>query len=194
MANLSPRTMDTTTRSVTIQPVVQFDPEAPIIVEVPEGSTPESEFSRRRTALSGHRTGLSEHRTDLSQHRTQLSEHRTTLSTLRSHLSNERTHLSYLRTAIALVGFGITLNRFAIFLIQNAAPGVGQPALRDTKSVGLGMVVLGFVLLAWSLFRFHRTSRDIEARRYHTDWRAVWIASGVFLVLGVATTLWLFLS
>jgi len=181
--------MDTPTRSVTIQPVIHFDPEAPLVVEVPAGSTPESEFSRRRTALSGHRTGLSEHRT-------QLSEHRTTLSTLRSHLSNERTHLSYLRTAISLVGFGITLNRFAIYLIQNeriAAVG-GQSALRDTKWVGLGMVVLGFTLLAWSLFRFHRTSRDIEKRRYHTDWRAVWVVSGTFLLLGIATTLWLFLS
>jgi putative membrane protein len=187
--------MDTPSRSVTIQPVIHFDPEAPILVEVPEGSTPESEFSRRRTAFSGHRTGLSEHRTELSQHRTQLSEHRTTLSTLRSHLSNERTHLSYLRTAIALVGFGITLNRFAIYLIQNEhIAGGGQPALRDTKSVGLGMVVLGFALLAWSLFRFHRTSRDIETRHYHTDWRAVWAVSGVFLLLGIATTLWLFLS
>lgn len=175
--------MDNPTRSVTIQPVTRFDAEAPIIVEVPEGSTPESEFSRRRTALSGHRTGL--------------SEHRTTLSTLRSHLSNERTHLSYLRTAISLVGFGITLNRFAIYLIQNervGALGGRQPALHDTKSVGLGMVVLGFALLAWSLFRFHRTSRDIEAHRYHTDWRAVWAVSGVFLLLGIATTLWLFLS
>jgi inner membrane protein YidH len=190
------RTMDTTPRSVTIQPVIHFDAKAPIVVDVPADSTPESEFSRRRTALSGHRTGLSEHRTALSEHRTALSENRTTLSTLRSHLSNERTHLSYLRTAISLVGFGITLNRFAIYLIQNerlAALGGGKSALRDTKSIGLGMVVLGFSLLAWSLFRFYRTSRDIEARRYHTDWRAVWVMSGLFLALGVVTTLWLFL-
>ena len=181
--------MDTTTRSVTIEPVLQFDAEAPQVIDVPAGSTPESEFSRRRTALSGHRTGLSEHRTE-------LSEHRTTLSTLRSHLANERTHLAYLRTAISLVGFGITLNRFAIYLIQNqrlVESGGGQ-ALRDTKSVGLGMVVLGFALLAWALFRFHRTSRDIEAHRYHTDWRAVWAMSGIFLLLGIVTTVWLFLS
>jgi len=182
--------MDTTTRSVSIQPVIHFDPEAPMVIDVPEGSTPESEFSRRRTALSGHRTGLSEHRT-------QLSEHRTTLSSLRSHLANERTHLSYLRTSISLVGFGITLNRFAIYLIQNehlAELAGGQSALRDTKHVGLGMVVLGFALLAWALFRFHRTSRDIEEHRYHTDWRAVWAVSGVFLLLGIATTFWLFLN
>ncbi len=176
-------------RTVTISPVSHFDGDAPIVVDVPEGSTPESEFSKRRTALSGHRTGLSEHRT-------QLSEHRTTLSTLRSHLSNERTHLSYLRTAISLVGFGITLNRFAIYLIQNdrVVPRAGLAPLHETKWVGLGMVIVGFALLAWALYRFHRTSIDIEQRRYHTDWRAVLVVTGVFLVLGIATTLWLFLG
>ena len=177
--------------------MVHFDPDAPLVIDVPEGSTSESECSKRRTALSGHRTGLSEHRTQLSQNRTALSEHRTTLSTLRSHLSNERTHLSYLRTAIALVGFGITLNRFAIYLIQSErlpALGAGQPALHETKGVGLGMVVLGFALIGWALFRFHRTSRDIELRRYHTDWRAVWVVSALFLVAGAVTTVWLFVS
>lgn len=49
-------------------------------------------------------------------------------------------------------------------------------------------------LLAWAIFRFHRTSRDIELRRYHTDWRAVLIVSAVFLILGIATTFWLFLG
>lgn len=177
-------------RKITIEPVTGFDPDAPTVVDVPEGSTPESEFSKRRTALSTHRTGLSEHRTE-------LSENRTTLSTLRSHLSNERTHLSYLRTAIALIGFGITLNRFAIYLIQNQAPDAplrGATGLQDTKWVGLGMVVLGFAVLVWATFRFHRTSRDIELRRYHTDWRAVLTASLLFLLLGAVTTLWLFLA
>jgi inner membrane protein YidH len=176
--------------TVSIPPVTEFRPDVPQVIEVPPGSTPESEFSKRRTALSGRRTGLSVERTD-------LSHQRTALSTLRSHLSNERTHLSYVRTAIALVGFGITLNRFAIYLIQNDNAGVsaaGGAALHDTKSVGLGMVVLGFALLIWAVFRFHRTSRDIEQRRYHTGWRSVLIASFLFLAFGAATTFWLFLS
>jgi putative membrane protein len=173
---------------VSIEPVRNFDADAPIIVDVPEGSTSESECSKRRTALSGHRTGLSEHRTA-------LSENRTTLSTLRSHLSNERTHLSYLRTAISLIGFGTTLNRFAAALAGNATVNpavVGVTALHDAKWVGFGMVVLGFALVAWALFRFHRTSRDIELRRYRTDWRAVLVVTGVFLALGIATMGWLF--
>jgi uncharacterized membrane protein YidH (DUF202 family) len=107
--------MSATPAQVTIAPVTTFDPNAPIVVDVPPGGSPESEFSKRRTALSTHRTGLSEHRTD-------LSEKRTTLSMLRSHLSNERTHLSYLRTSISLIEFGTTLNRFAAALIKEPVP------------------------------------------------------------------------
>ncbi|MEJ1963749.1 MAG: DUF202 domain-containing protein [Gammaproteobacteria bacterium] len=180
--------MNAAQQTVSIPPVKDFKPDAPILIDVPPGSTSESECSKRRTALSGHRTGLSIERTDLSQQRTSLS-------TLRSHLSNERTHLSYIRTAVSLVGFGITLNRFAIYLIQSDRLGAGvsrSAALQETKSVGLGMVILGFALLIWAVFRFHRTSRDIELRRYHTGWRAVLIASSLFLVLGAAATLWLF--
>lgn len=180
--------MTATSRQVTIPPVAHFDPDAPIVVDVPPGGSPESEFSKRRTALSTHRTGLSEHRTE-------LSEKRTSLSSLRSHLSNERTHLSYLRTSIALIGFGTTLNRFAAAfvdepVVQTAA--AAAPALRDAKWVGFGMVVLGFALAVWSLFRFHRTARDIETHRIHTDWRAVLLTTSLFVVLGAGTLGWLF--
>jgi len=173
---------------ITIQPVREFDPDGPIVVDVPEGSTPTDELSKERTALAGHRTGLADERT-------QLAGQRTTLATLRSHLANERTHLAYLRTAVSLVGFGITLNRFAIYLIQsNRLSPASRATLGDAKSVGLGMVVFGFGLLAWALYRFHRTARDIELGRYHTGWRAVVAMSVVVLILGAVTTIWLFLG
>lgn len=184
-----------TQQQVKVEPVTGFDADATTIVEVPPGSSASTELSKHRTALSTHRTALSEHRTKLSEHRTELSDKRTAVSILRSHLANERTHLSYLRTAIALVGFGITLNRFAIYLIQNERLTPSQaapPVLNDAKWVGIGMVVLGVVLLAWSLFRFHRTASDIENQRYHTDWRAVLVMTVSVLLIGIATTVWLF--
>lgn len=190
------------TQQVTVEPVTRFDADAATTVEIPPGSSASTELSRHRTALSRHRTALSEHRTKLSEHRselsdrrTQLAEKRTAVSILRSHLANERTHLSYLRTAIALVGFGITLNRFAIYLIQNerlTPSEAARPMLSDAKWVGIGMVVLGVVLLAWSLFRFRRTANDIERERYHTNWRAVLVMTVGVLVIGIATTVWLF--
>jgi putative membrane protein len=164
-----------TSGQVRVEPVRSFDADAPAVLDVPSGSSAQTELSKRRTALSQKRTGL---------------------SILRSHLSNERTHLSYLRTAISLVGFGITLNRFAIYLIENdrlTPTQAARPALRDASWVGIGMVVLGIVLLAWSLYRFQRTSRDIESDRHHTDWRAVLVMTVGVLVIGIATTVWLFM-
>lgn len=161
----------------TVPTVHNFDPDAPIVVDVPRGSNLETELSKRRTGLSTHRTGL--------------SENRTALSTLRSHLSNERTHLSYLRTAIALIGFGITLNRFVIYLVENDRFSRNS-SLQNTKWVGFGMVVLGIALLIWSIYRHQRTARDIERHEYHSDWKAVRAATVIFLVLCTLTTIWLF--
>ena len=139
-------------------------------------------------------TELSKHRTHLSEHRTNLSQNRTSLSKLRSHLSNERTHLSYLRTAVSLIGFGITINRFSIYLQQqkNLDPTKSHLLLRDTGNVGFGMVVLGTVLLLWSLYRYWLVSKEIEAATYVARHRSMAVLTILLLVLGVASVYWLF--
>jgi putative membrane protein len=132
--------------------------------------------------------------TQLSIYRTRLSVYRTHVSNLRSHLANERTHLAYLRTAISLIGFGITLNRFSMFLIEQEreqAQAVSMP-LREAGYVGLGMVLLGLALLAWSLYRFWMVSIDIENGTYVARYRAVVIASLGLLLIGGGAVLWLF--
>ena len=131
--------------------------------------------------------------TELSKHRTHLSEHRTGLSALRSHLSNERTHLSYLRTAVSLIGFGITLNRFSIYLQQEKHLELqgSHALLRNTRNVGSGMVVLGLVLLVWSLYRYWLVSKEIETGTAKARYRAVAVLTVAFIVLGSASAVWL---
>jgi putative membrane protein len=129
--------------------------------------------------------------TQLAVYRTQLAVYRTHVSNLRSHLANERTHLAYLRTAISLVGFGITLNRFAQWLIQNDR-SASNLALVDARHVGSFMVVLGLLLLAWSLYRFMVVSKDIEHGRFVAHDRAIFIASMGVLVVGGGSALWMF--
>jgi len=148
------------------------------------------------TLLSTHRTQLSEHRTDLSQHRTDLSERRTGLSDLRSHLSNERTHLSYLRTAISLIGFGITINRFSVFLQEKGKIAVDQtgPMLRSSEHAGAGMVVIGLVLIVWSLYRYWHVNQDIEQARFRPLHRAVIMLTVLLVLAGGFTSAWLFLQ
>ena len=125
-----------------------------------------------------------------------LSEHRTSLANLRSHLANERTHLAYLRTAVSLMGFGITLNRFSIYLLENRelSPESTRFLLRNTETVGSGMVVLGLALMGWSLYRFWRVSDDIERARYVTRYRPVVILTLSMILLGGISALWLFLG
>ena len=130
--------------------------------------------------------------TKLAIYRTQLAVYRTDVSNIRSHLANERTHLAYLRTAISLVGFGITLNRFAQWLIQKERIGTTTVPLVDARHVGSFMVVLGLLLLAWSLYRFWMVSKDIEHGRFVAHDREIFIASMGVLVIGGGSALWLF--
>lgn len=132
----------------------------------------------------------------LSTHRTRLSIRRTGLSDLRSHLSNERTHLSYLRTAISLIGFGITINRFSVFLQEKGKVDVGQtgPMLRSSENAGAGMVVIGLVLIAWSLYRYWHVNQDIERAQFRPLHRAVIMLTALLVIAGVSTTIWLFLQ
>ena len=132
--------------------------------------------------------------TKLSIYRTRLSVYRTHVSNLRSHLANERTHLSYMRTTVSLIGFGITINRFSIYLIQQKeVPKGAGLMLRDTGNAGLGMVILGLLLLVWSIYRYWRVEQDIERGQYVPHRRGTLVASIGMLLLGGLTALWLFL-
>ncbi|HEY0504445.1 MAG TPA: DUF202 domain-containing protein [Lysobacter sp.] len=132
--------------------------------------------------------------TTLSMYRTRLSVYRTQVSNLRSHLANERTHLSYLRTTVSLVGFGITLNRFSIYLIQQGKTADDtRLMLRSAGNAGVGMVVLGLLLLLWSIYRYWRVGQDIERGQYVARQRGTMVASAGLFLLGGLTAVWLFL-
>jgi putative membrane protein len=158
-----------------------------------------TDLSQYRSELSDLRTELSKHRTELSEHRTDLSEHRTALSDSRSLLANERTHLGYLRTAVALMSFGITLNRFAIFLVQDRDAGgmtTAQIAQRveSTEHVGIGMVVIGVVLLIWSLVRYHHVNHHILVARLKPSRFSVIALTVAIILTGAATTVYLMMT
>jgi len=131
----------------------------------------------------------------LAQYRTQLAVRRTGLADLRSHLANERTHLAYLRTAVSLISFGITLNRFSVFLQQQGTltPGKGtHEMLRDTGNVGSGMVLLGLIVVVWSLYRYWHVNRDIVSGNFRSMGFAVIAYTLLVVVLGGLSAVWLF--
>lgn len=127
---------------------------------------------------------------------TDLAIKRTGLADLRSHLANERTHLAYLRTSVSLIGFGITINRFSIFLQEKGVLGAStkEPVFRSTEHTGAGMVVIGLVLLVWSLYRYWHVNEDITRARFRPLHRAIIMMTVLLLLAGGATTAWLFLQ
>lgn len=132
----------------------------------------------------------------LSTHRTKLSIRRTGLSDLRSHLSNERTHLSYLRTAISLIGFGITINRFSVFLREKGriADEASGPMMRSSEYAGAGMVIIGLMVVVWSMYRYWHVNQDIEKARFRPLHRAVVMLTALLLIAGGFTSVWLFIQ
>ncbi|MDX3885337.1 MAG: DUF202 domain-containing protein [Sphingomonas sp.] len=154
-------------------------------------------LSEHRTRLSEHRTDLSEHRTDLSDYRTELShartemsEHRTKLSNDRSHLSNERTHLSYVRTAVSLMSFGITINRFAVFLAEGKGydDRIATRRMWSTEQFGLGMVVVGIILLIWSLFRYRAIHAQLLSQEFRPPAVSVLLLTLAIIALGAVSS------
>jgi putative membrane protein len=119
----------------------------------------------------------------------------TILAQYRTQLAVRRTDLADLRTAVSFISFGITLNRFSVFLEQQGALMPGQHAremLRDTGNVGAGMVILGLVVVLWSLYRFWHVNRDIASGNFRPLTRAVIIYTFFVLALGGISAVWLF--
>ncbi|MEJ8845380.1 YidH family protein [Variovorax rhizosphaerae] len=129
---------------------------------------------------------------------TEMAEHRTALADARSHLANERTHLAYLRTALSMMSFGITINRFAIYLLQgqNAEKLLEHPhfAMRDVATVGLGMVIVGMVLLLWSLLRYRKTYKQIVEQRFEPSSTSVSLLTLAVVAMGAVSAIWLLLN
>lgn len=110
------------------------------------------------------------------------------------HLANERTHLSYLSTAISLVSLGITVNRFSVYLIDSGdADRRPVGILRDTKQIGLGMVLYGFLLMVLALHRYLRVDRAIDRLDYKPQRFLVEGLTLSSLFVGALSIIWMFL-
>jgi putative membrane protein len=94
---------------------------------------------------------------------------------------------------VSLMTFGITLNRFAIFLAQNRSDAtLSQDILlrvRSTEHIGLGMVVLGVLVLIWSLFRYRQVNKHILLERLKPSRISVLTLTVAIIIIGAVTTI-----
>jgi putative membrane protein len=75
---------------------------------------------------------------------------------IRSHLANERTLLAWQRTAITVMGLG--------FLADRLAAGSARGA--DSWLIGLLLIVIGGAVSVMGVYRYVRTTREIESSTY----------------------------
>jgi putative membrane protein len=111
-------------------------------------------------------------------------------------MANERTHLAQLRTAVSLMSFGITLNRFGIYLEQsNRTPARPPPhvfsSLHDVENIGIGMVVLGVIMLAWSYWRYNEVRHQLDAQRFTEPRMGILLLTGLVILMGAGSAVWM---
>ena len=107
----------------------------------------------------------------------------------REHQANERTFLAWLRTSISLIGFGFAIARFGIFLSQlNLAINQEASSLHpvfNSQLLGLCLVIAGVLIIALAAWRYNRVFRQIEQNDYQPNRLAVWLMTGVTILLGL---------
>jgi putative membrane protein len=87
------------------------------------------------------------------------------------HAANERTFLAWVRTAIAMMGFGFVVERFDLFLratpVVVAAHASTEHNLRLGELAGLAVMLAGLAMLVLAIWRFVKTSREIDDAEQH---------------------------
>lgn len=77
-------------------------------------------------------------------------------SPARDQLANERTFLAWIRTALGVIGLGVITARFL------------EVGGRAAEILGLGLIFLGAVMLAYAVARFRRVTRMIASGHYQS--------------------------
>jgi len=107
----------------------------------------------------------------------------------REHQANERTFLAWLRTSIALIGFGFAIARFGLFIRQLEVSITGRNSVPESfinsQELGIGLVILGVIVIALSVWRYNKVFWQIERGDYQSSRLMVWLTAVVVMVLGL---------
>jgi len=133
-------------------------------------------------------TDLAVLRTDLAADRTEMSEDRTDLAKDRNRLAAERTLLAWIRTSLSMITFGFGIDRFFKYLDQTQATEITNQ-LNEERFLGLGLITLGILALAFAAINHWRLLQDLEKPRFtYTSGSSLGITVSIILVfLGLSS-------
>ena len=108
------------------------------------------------------------------------------------HLSNERTYLAWLRTSMSLLTLGFATSKFGEFLNGLRAKSDLEPAkalLTGSHRFGIGMVILGTLLMAFSSVQYQHSRKAIDAGTYGPSVILIWFITIFAILFGITAVL-----
>jgi putative membrane protein len=94
--------------------------------------------------------------------------------------------LAWIRTCLALIGLGFVVARFGLFVrALDRQTGTGGSAPQASTFVGVALVLVGALIAALSVYRFHMIGRSIEAGRFELDVSVELITAAATILAGV---------
>ena len=113
------------------------------------------------------------------------------------YLANERTFLAWLRTCVALIGLGFVVSRFGLFLrelgIHVKGNLIAVASIHSYSSLlGISMVVLGAVLIVYSLKNYLETHKAIQRGIYTPKHSAIYALTIGVVIFSIIIAFYLF--